>query len=210
MLRIALVEDNIYFRQGLEKIIAAMPEATLEASFRNAEAALADIGKINPDVFIVDINLGGLTGIEFIRQAKGILKTTEFLICTIHDDNPTIIDALKSGATGYLLKESTAEEMRAAITEIKGGGSPMSPYISRKVISLFNQSQPPAAGATDYRLSRREKEILDLLAQGLIYKEIAEKLFVAEGTIKKHFRNIYEKLQVQNKVEALNKYRGIR
>jgi DNA-binding NarL/FixJ family response regulator len=206
MISIAILEDNHHFRKGLEKIIESMDNTRLLASFRDAEEAISRIPEIAPDVFIVDINLQGLSGIDFLKRAKPILSKTEFMVCTIHDDNSTILDSLRNGATGYLLKDSSANEVKEAILEIKAGGSPMSAYISRKVIALFSKL-PIEQASPSYNLTAREGEVLSLLSTGLLYKEIADRLNISTGTIKKHIRNIYEKLQVQNKVEAVNKFR---
>lgn len=209
MLQIALIEDNLHFRRGLEQIIHDMGGVSLMGSYTNAESALKKINQLKPDVFIVDINLEGMSGIEFIRRAKPLLPNTEFLMCTINDDNTNIFESLKSGATGYMLKESSAEEIRNAITEIAAGGSPMSAYISRRVIASFNDTAAakPTNAATE-SLTEREVEVLNYLARGLQYKEIADRLEITTGTVKKHIRNTYVKLQVQNKVEAINKFRS--
>lgn len=209
MLQIALIEDNLHFRRGLEQIIHDMSGVSLVGSYSSAETALKKINQLRPDVFIVDINLEGMTGIEFIRRAKPLLSTTEFLMCTINDDNTNIFESLKSGATGYMLKESSADEIKSAITEIAAGGSPMSAYISRRVIASFNNTAmaQPTSAATE-NLTEREIEVLHYLARGLQYKEIADHLAITTGTVKKHIRNTYIKLQVQNKVEAINKFRA--
>ncbi|MFB0497930.1 DNA-binding NarL/FixJ family response regulator [Mucilaginibacter sp. OAE612] len=138
MLQIVLLEDNLHYRRGLEQIIHDMSGVTLIGSYSNAEAVLKKIDQLKPDIFIVDINLEGMSGIEFIRRAKPFVPHAEFLMCTINDDNTNIFESLKSGATGYMLKESSADEIRNAITEIAAGGSPMSAYISRRVIASFN------------------------------------------------------------------------
>lgn len=209
MLQIVLLEDNLHYRRGLEQIIHDMSGVTLIGSYTNAEAVLKKIDQLNPDIFIVDINLEGMSGIEFIRRARPFVPDAEFLMCTINDDNTNIFESLKSGATGYMLKESSADEIKNAITEIAAGGSPMSAYISRRVIASFNTDadKPPAPAAEN--LTEREVEVLNLLARGLQYKEIADRLDISTGTVKKHIRNTYIKLQVQNKVEAINKFRAI-
>jgi DNA-binding NarL/FixJ family response regulator len=130
-------------------------------------------------------------------------------VCTINDDNTNIFESLKSGATGYMLKESSADEIRNAITEIAAGGSPMSAYISRRVIASFNTAVAKPVIPAAENLTEREIEVLNHLARGLQYKEIADRLEISTGTIKKHIRNTYVKLQVQNKVEAINKFRAI-
>ncbi|UOE51097.1 response regulator transcription factor [Mucilaginibacter sp. SMC90] len=209
MLQIVLLEDNLHYRRGLEQIIHDMSGVNLMGSFANAESVLKKIDQFKPDVFIVDINLEGMSGIEFIRRAKPFLPNTEFLMCTINDDNTNIFESLKSGATGYMLKESSADEIRNAITEIAAGGSPMSAYISRRVIASFNTAAAQPANHAAENLTEREIEVLNHLARGLQYKEIADRLEITTGTVKKHIRNTYVKLQVQNKVEAINKFRAI-
>lgn len=209
MLQIILLEDNLHYRRGLEQIIHDMSGVSLMGSYTNAEAVLKKINQLQPDIFIVDINLEGISGIEFIRRAKPLLPNTEFLVCTINDDNTNIFESLKSGATGYMLKESSADEIRNAITEIAAGGSPMSAYISRRVIASFNTATAKPFIPAAENLTEREIEVLNHLARGLQYKEIADYLEISTGTVKKHIRNTYVKLQVQNKVEAINKFRAI-
>ncbi|HEX8024139.1 response regulator transcription factor [Mucilaginibacter sp.] len=209
MLQIILLEDNLHYRRGLEQIIHDMSGVNLIGSYANAEAVLKKINELKPDIFIVDINLEGISGIEFIRRAKPLLPEAEFLVCTINDDNTNIFESLKSGATGYMLKESSADEIRNAITEIAAGGSPMSAYISRRVIASFNTAAAKPFIPAAENLTEREIEVLNHLARGLQYKEIADLLEISTGTVKKHIRNTYVKLQVQNKVEAINKFRAI-
>ncbi|QEM11431.1 MULTISPECIES: response regulator [Mucilaginibacter] len=209
MLQIILIEDNLHYRRGLEQIIHDMSGVSLMGSYTNAESVLKKIDQLKPDIFIVDINLEGMSGIEFIRRAKPFLPNTEFLVCTINDDNTNIFESLKSGATGYMLKESSADEIRSAINEIAAGGSPMSAYISRRVIASFNTASAKPAVVSSENLTEREVEVLNHLARGLQYKEIADRLEISTGTVKKHIRNTYVKLQVQNKVEAINKFRAI-
>jgi DNA-binding NarL/FixJ family response regulator len=146
-----------------------------------------------------------MRGTELIMHLKDKMQQTQFMVCSIHDDNDTIFEALKCGASGYILKDPvTAAEIVKAIRDLYNGGSPMSPYIARKVISSFKISTTHNEQAL---LSIREKEVLELLAKGLLYKEIADKLGVTHETVKKHLKNIYQKLHVQNKIEALNKFK---
>ena len=146
-----------------------------------------------------------MRGTELIVRLKDRLRHTQFMVCTIHDDNDTIFEALKCGASGYILKDPiTANEIVKAIRDLYNGGSPMSPYIARKVIGTF---QKPVINDVNSLLSQREKEVLGLVAEGLLYKEIAIRLAISAETVKKHLKNIYQKLHVQNKVEALNKFR---
>ncbi len=205
MITVSIVEDNEQFRQGLEAIIKSENDFWLVASYASAEKALADLIQKPPDIAICDISLPGMRGTELIVRLKDKLLQTQFMVCSIHDDNDTIFEALKSGASGYILKDPvTADEIIKAIHDLYNGGSPMSPFIARKVISSF---QKPAYNDAHTLLSQREKEVLQLLSKGLLYKEIAQQLGVGTETVKKHLKNIYQKLHVQNKIEALNKFK---
>lgn len=205
MITIAIVEDNEQFRSGLEAIIKGQPDFLLSASYDSAEKALPALLQNPPDIVVSDISLPGMRGTALIVQLKDKIPQTQFMVCSIHDDNETIFEALKCGASGYILKDPvTADEIVRAIRDLYNGGSPMSPYIARKVISSF---QKPVINDESSLLSSREKEVLELLSQGLLYKEIAEQLGVTHETVKKHLKNIYQKLHVQNKIEALNKFR---
>ena len=205
MIRVSIVEDNDQFRKALETIITHGKDTTLVGSYTSAEKALTGLEQSPPDVAIVDVSLPGMSGPELIVRLKNKIHQTQFMVCTIHDDNDTIFEALKSGAAGYILKDPvTAEEILKAIRDLYNGGSPMSPFIARKVIGSF---QKPVINDVNSLLSLREKEVLELVAQGLLYKEIALRLTISTETVKKHLKNIYQKLHVQNKVEALNKFR---
>ena len=205
MITISIVEDNDQFRNGLEAIIKSEADFFLTGSYASAEKAIVDLPENPPDIVISDISLPGMKGTELVVRLKDKLRQTQFMMCSIHDDNDTIFEALKCGASGYILKEPvTASEIIKAIHDLYNGGSPMSPYIARKVISSF---QKPSITVENSLLSAREKEVLELLSKGLLYKEMAEKLGVTHETIKKHLKNIYQKLHVQNKIEALNKFK---
>jgi DNA-binding NarL/FixJ family response regulator len=205
MIKVAIVEDNDQFRTALETIVRQEKDLILTGSFTSAEKALSALEQSPPDIAIVDISLPGMRGTELIVRLKDKIHQTQFMVCTIHDDNDTVFEALKSGASGYILKDPvTAIEILKAIHDLYNGGSPMSPFIARKVIGTF---QKPAINEVNSLLSQREKEVLGLVAQGLLYKEIAIRLTISTETVKKHLKNIYQKLHVQNKVEALNKFR---
>lgn len=205
MIKVAIVEDNDQFRTALETIVSQEKDLALAGSYTSAEKALTGILQSPPDVAIVDISLPGMRGSELIVRLKDKLSHTQFMVCTIHDDNDTIFEALKSGASGYIVKDPiTTEEILKAIRDMYNGGSPMSPFIARKVIGTF---QRPTINDANSLLSMREKEVLELVSQGLLYKEIAIRLTISTETVKKHLKNIYQKLHVQNKVEALNKFR---
>jgi DNA-binding NarL/FixJ family response regulator len=202
LITVSIVEDNASFRTALMQLIQATDELQLLHAYSSAEQGLAILNH-PPDVAIVDIQLPGMSGIELIKRIRQQNPAVQCLVCSAHDDDEHVFAALENGASGYLLKESTSAQIVAAIKEIHHGGSPMSPYIARRVIASF-QKRPATDAAL---LSEREKEVLQLLSKGLLYKEIAERLFISHETVKKHLRNIYGKLHVQNKVEALNKFR---
>jgi DNA-binding NarL/FixJ family response regulator len=205
MITVSVVEDNEQFRHALEAIIHAQDDFALAGAYESAEKALTGLMETPPDIVIADISLPGMRGTELIMYLKDKMQQTQFMVCSIHDDNDTIFEALKCGASGYILKDPvTAAEIVKAIRDLYNGGSPMSPYIARKVISSFKISTTHNEQAL---LSIREKEVLELLAKGLLYKEIADKLGVTHETVKKHLKNIYQKLHVQNKIEALNKFK---
>jgi two-component system, NarL family, response regulator LiaR len=205
MITISIVEDNEQFRSGLEAIIKGQSDFALIASFDSAEKALPALLQMPPDIVISDISLPGMRGTALIVQLKDKMPQTQFMVCSIHDDNETIFEALKCGASGYILKDPvTADEIVRSIRALYNGGSPMSPYIARKVINSF---QKPTIKEEHSLLSIREKEVLELLSKGLLYKEIADQLGVTHETVKKHLKNIYQKLHVQNKIEAINKFK---
>ena len=154
---------------------------------------------------MVDVKLPDMNGPNLIGQINHVNKKVQCIICSLYDDDAFIFSALKNGAVGYLLKDSTRDQILAALDDVMKGGSPMSPYIARRVIESFQQ--PKSKSLSDV-LSGREQEVLNRVAEGLIYKEIGERLFISHETVKKHLKNIYQKLHVQNKIEAVNKMRG--
>jgi DNA-binding NarL/FixJ family response regulator len=203
MIQVAIVEDIDDIRKGLAMIINASDAAECKHTFANAEKAFEVLNVQPVDVVLVDINLpGGMNGIELVHQLKPIHPTMQFMMCTVYEDTDLVFKALKAGATGYILKKTQPDKLIEAIKEIHEGGSPMSAQIARKVITSFQQ--PMVREATQL-LTRREQELLELLAQGFRYKEIADKLFLSIDTIRTHIRNIYRKLEVQSRAEALNK-----
>lgn len=205
MISVSIVEDNDQFRNALETIIASQEDMILISSCINAEKAYELLLASPPDIVITDLGLPGMKGNELIIRIKQKLPQQQFLVCTIHDDNDSVFEALQSGASGYILKEPvTVDEIIKAIRDLYLGGAPMSPFIARKVLATF---QKPLIKDDQSLLSQREKQVLELLAKGLLYKEIAQQLGVTSETIKKHLKNIYQKLQVQNKIEAINKFR---
>lgn len=172
--------------------------------YSSAEEILPFIGQLT-GIVIVDIKLPGMNGAKLVSHISESNKNVQCIICSMYDDDEFIFSALKNGALGYLLKDSSGEQIVSALEGLKNGGSPMSPYIARRVIASFQQQQQLKVSEI---LSEREHEVLQQLSQGLIYKEIGERLFISHETVKQHIKHIYQKLHVQNKIEALNRLRS--
>lgn len=201
-INVAIVEDTDAIRDGLALLIGSSEGFICENVFSNAEDALAQLPTLKPDVVLTDINLPGISGIELVKALKPVIPQTQFLMCSVYEDDDSIFQSLKNGATGYLIKNSTPIKILSSIQEISEGGSPMSSSIARRVIATFQTVSP----VNDYDLSDREKEILKYLSEGLMYKEVANQLFISIDTVRTHVRKIYEKLEVHSRTEALNKY----
>ena len=202
-LQVMLVEDHEDFRRSLEHLLTSSGEYDC-MSFADAPSALVAIGTQQPDVVIMDLNLEGPNGIACTRTIKEYWPSVQVLVCTVHEDDERIFGALKAGATGYVLKRAPIKELLDAIKVVHEGGSPMTAGIARRVVGSFQEIARDNSGES---LTAREEEILDLLAEGLRFKEIADRLFVSINTVRTHVRHIYEKLQVQSRIEALNKAR---
>jgi DNA-binding NarL/FixJ family response regulator len=200
---IAIVEDLDEVRQGLHDFIVLKPEFYVVGTYKTAEGAIQEVPLLKPDIVIMDINLPGVSGIECIKQLKSKVPHTQFMMFTVYENDENVFEALKAGATGYLLKNTEMAQIAEALKDLYNGGSPMSVTIARKLVSVFqNQRQENASTSM---LSNRENEILQLLSKGLLYKEISDKLSISVNTVRQHIHNIYEKLQVQNRTEAINK-----
>ncbi|MCB0806393.1 MAG: response regulator transcription factor [Bacteroidales bacterium] len=200
---VTIVEDQPEIRKWLEQVITSDDQMFMAGVFEDAESCMLRFDKKTPDVVIMDIQLPGMNGINCLRQLKPRFPDIQFMMFTVFEDDDKVFESLCSGATGYILKNTTPEKLKSAIIDLYQGGSPMSPAIARKVISSFRQ---PGHHRFEYdKLTSREKELLDLLAKGHRYKEIANTLFISVETVRTHIRNIYEKLQVQSRTEALNK-----
>lgn len=206
LITVCIVEDNKNIRESLKIIIDDAGECSCISVFENAEDALKDIPELQPDVVLMDIGLPGINGIDCIRQLKPLCPRVQFMICTVYDEDEKIFDALSAGANSYILKRSSSDTLIAAIKDLHNGGSPMSSDIARKIVQQFQKALP--SEKEDYHLTEREKEILELLAKGLTYQQAADKIFISGKTIKKHVYNIYEKLHVNSRTEAVNKYYG--
>jgi DNA-binding NarL/FixJ family response regulator len=208
--KVSIVEDDGGVREHLEMLINGGNDLRCVSSHSSAEEALAKLPGIKPDVVLMDINLPGITGIECTRKLKEKLPSVQILMLTMYDDADQIFQSLTAGASGYLLKRTPPTKLLDDIQAVKNGASPMSPKVARKVVEYFQSRMPtPAAGGSGCEnLSKREEEILDLLAKGYRYKEIADALGISFDTVRSHLRNIYEKLHVSSRTEAVVKYLG--
>jgi DNA-binding NarL/FixJ family response regulator len=204
MILAGLIEDIENYRTAIASLINLSGEVQLAGSWSDAEIAIKEIPEILPDVVLTDIQLSGINGIECIRRLKTDCPNIQFMVLTVFEEDEKIFEALKAGASGYLLKSASPEAIINAIKEIHNGGSPMSPGIARKIISHF---QPATVKDGHQIFTEREKQVLDLMAQGKLVKEIASDLDVTSHAIKKHIKNIYQKMQVQNRVEAVMKWK---
>ena len=205
---VSIVEDDAQARQILADWIRRTDGFHFAGEHSDAESALAKLPEEKPTVVLTDINLPGLSGIECVRQLKPLLPETQFMMLTVYEDADHIFQALSAGATGYLLKQTPRGELIAALRQVCGGGSPMTSNIARKVVQSFQQTAHPSdANAAD--LSPREKEVLNLLARGYLYKEIAETLSISTPTVNTYIRRIYEKLHVRSRSQAVAKYTHI-
>jgi DNA-binding NarL/FixJ family response regulator len=202
-IKVVIVEDDSEMREGLKSIVQLHPALACIATCSSGEEALKQIPELIPDIVLMDIHLPGISGIDCIKQLKPFCSFTQFMMCTVYEDNDNVFESLCAGATGYLLKNSPPGKITESIVDLYHGGSPMSSTIARKVIHTF---QPVVYQNTDMeKLTKREREMLDLLAKGFRYKEIADQLFISFETVRTHIHNIYEKLHVQSRTEALNK-----
>src|SRR6185312_2176070 len=206
---LAIIEDLDEVRDGLKNFLALSSEFRVLDSFKTAEDALAALPECRPDIFIVDINLPGMNGIEFVRQAARE-GSMQFMMFTVYENDEKVFEALKAGASGYLLKNTGLVHIIEALKELHQGGSPMSAAIARKLVRAFQGSHMEKdleefPECWDSALSVRENEILQLLARGLLYKEISDRLNISTSTVRQHIHRIYDKLHVQNRTEAINK-----
>lgn len=206
VVRVALVEDDLRIRQGLSFLVGGSAGFKWVGDFANGEDALARLPALTPDVILMDINLPGMSGIECIRQLKKLLPGSQLVMLTVLEDHERIFQSLTAGASGYLLKNTPPARLLEAIREVFHGGAPMSAQIARCVVEAFRHPmriQEPAS-----TLTPREQEILALLAKGFLYKEIADQLTLSVETVRTHIRNIYDKLHVRSRTEAVMKVYG--
>jgi DNA-binding NarL/FixJ family response regulator len=201
---ISIVEDNDKLRSTLVRVLNRAADFRCVSDYGNAEDALKDMPRIQPEVVLMDINLPGMNGVECVRQLKHLLPKVQVMMLTVYEDTENIFNALAAGATGYMLKRTPQKELLEAIHEVHRGGSPMTTHIARKVVLSFQQTAASALATES--LSTREQEVLDLLSRGLMYKEIADKLQISYETVHTYIRRIYEKLQVRTRTEAVAKF----
>ncbi len=202
----ALVEDNEPFAQALEEYLRLSGSGVhCGAIYTTGEEAVRELPLSPPEVVLVDVNLPGMNGIECVARLKALCPDLLPLILTMYEDTGLIFDALKAGACGYLLKRTPSPQIVTAIQQVKSGGAPMSPQIARQVVNFFHRPPPSSSGLTG--LSDRERGILDLLAKGCLYKEIAADLGISIDTVRFHLKKIYDKLHVHSRTQAVLKYR---
>ena len=202
-IRVSIVEDNPLIRQGLAKVIESSTRFECVGLYGSAEEALREVPRNLTDVLLMDIQLPGRSGIECTALLKAGHPELQVLILTIYDDSELIFNALRAGAGGYLLKRSRPEELINAVEEVHAGGAPMSTNIARLVVSHFHRIRQPASEVE--KLTPREREVLDQLAKGLLYKEVAERLGISRSTMNSHIEMIYRMLHVQTRTEAVLK-----
>jgi DNA-binding NarL/FixJ family response regulator len=205
---VAIVEDDVPAREILAGWIRNAEGFRCAGEFDDAETALAKLPHEKPSVVLFDINLPGMNGIECVRRLKPRLPETQFLMVTVYEDANHIFNALSAGASGYLLKQMRRSELLDALKDVHAGGSPMSSQIARKVVQSFRRNETENNGET-VELSPREREVLELLARGYLYKEIAEMLKISVQTVNTYIRRIYEKLHVRSRAQAVAKYANL-
>jgi DNA-binding NarL/FixJ family response regulator len=203
---LSIVEDKAGFRESLARVLNDAPGFRCLHAYGTAEEALQGIPAAPPNVVLMDINLPGMSGVECVRRLHALAPQVRVIMLTVYENTENIYAALKAGASGYILKRTSPGKLLEAIQDVVDGGAPMSSAIARKVV-LFFQEAPPAADKME-DLSSREREVLDMLAKGFLYKEISDQLGLGLGTIKTYVRRIYEKLHVQSRTEAVVKYLG--
>ncbi len=203
---LAIVEDNAEFRESMVRMLNDAPGFRCSQTYDSAESALEGIPKAPPDVVLMDINLPGMSGVECVRKLHAQIPALRVIMLTVYDDTENIYAALKAGASGYILKRTSPAKLLEAIQDVVDGGAPMSSAIARKVVQSFQEMQSREDKVES--LSAREQEVLDMLAKGFLYKEIADKLQIGLGTVRTYVRRIYEKLHVQSRTQAVIKYLG--
>lgn len=210
LILVGIVDDNYHYGKTLEHMLQMSPDLSIVGVWQDGETAMTEIARQLPDIVLMDIQLPGMSGIDCIRKMSPIAPGVQFLMLTQCEDDENVFEALKAGASGYLLKGEEYDMLIRSIRELWAGGSPISRQIARKLVRYFNRPTVVSNSGAGGSLTRREDEILTLLAEGKMYKEVSARLGIAMETTKKHIRNIYCKLHVQNRTEAVNKWRMFR
>lgn len=206
MIKVAIVDDIKRIAETLKSKIELSPDFKVKFIKENGKSLLDELKKNHAiDVILMDIDMPIMNGIEATEYISKNYPNIKVIICSVYDDEDSILDSIIAGATGYLLKEEKPEVIHKSIYQAIEGGSPLNPSIARKTLKLIARGEAKKSSTIDYGLTKREKEILQLLANGLSYEQIAINLFVSKGTVRKHIENLYRKLQVNNKVDAINK-----
>ena len=203
-IKVAVIEDDEWIRENLASRIRQSPGYAFAGAYRTAEQALLELPAKAPDVVLMDINLPKMDGIECVRQLKMLIPQAQVLMLTVYEDSDKIFNSLLAGASGYLLKRTPQAEILEGIADVYKGNSPMTGHIARKVVQYFNQRG--TAGSEVEKLSKREREVLEQLARGVPYKEIAGVLSVSIDTVRVHIKGIYGKLHVHSRGEAVAKF----
>ncbi len=203
-INVSIVEDDVRVRSDLARWIDTTDGFMCVSQHPNGEIALTELPVIRPHVVLMDINLPNMSGVECTRLLKNFMPEVQIVMLTVYENTDHIFSALEAGASGYLLKKTPPEQLIEAIREVHDGGAPMSINIARKVVASFRQM--PAPGSAEKSLSVREKEVLDHLVKGFLYKEIADALKISLDTVRTHVRHIYEKLHVRSRTEAVTKH----
>lgn len=202
-IRVTVVEDDEVLRSALCEAVEEDARLVLAGQYPDAEGFLEHLASDRPEVVIMDIGLPGIDGVEAMHKVKAMQPGVQFLVSTVQDDDDHLYQAICAGATGYLVKDAAPEQVVDAVCDLYAGGSPMSPGIARRVIKALARQRTPSPEIE--LLTERERQVLEQLAQGYRYKEIADRLAVSMDTVRTHVRNLYEKLQVSSRTDALNK-----
>ena len=199
---VVIVEDDTQIREGISVLIQSTEGFELKGAFGDCKSALKNLEDVLPDVFLMDISMPGLSGIDCTAKIKNTYPSANIIMLTVYEDDAQIFDSLRAGASGYILKRTPLDQILEAIKDVQSGGAPMTPSIAKKVLNVFNDGSKKL---NEYKLTQREKEILQELVRGYSYKKIAETLFISLDTVRSHIKNIYQKLQVSSKSEAVAK-----
>lgn len=205
-IKVSIVEDNPGTRESLSKMLQRTPELEFLQAYPNGEAALRGVTQAIPDVILMDIRLPGMSGIECVARIKEKLPKVSVLMLTTYEESDLIFESLRAGAIGYLLKNMPPAELMNAVVQARTGGSPLSMRIARKIVNHFQEKESAASDLS--RLTQREQEILSLLSKGFLYKEIADQLKISLNTVRVHLQNVYEKLHVHSRTQAVMKFLG--